>query len=187
MSRNAGGSQGNPEDEDRRATSGKQFSAIQQKLKQGDGDFKSYAGEIKAKIAKQHTTIDNLRNKNNALKEKIVKNNEDYAGGHQFLTATDGFGFQAVDYEKLYLDEEERAKMNENRIKTIQQNIVDKKREIGGVNAGLENQNSLVKQIKILENRLDKANQKFNEAISVNKSLRQSIDSLRRERVIFDK
>jgi myosin heavy subunit len=44
----------------------------------------------------------------------------------------------------------------------------------------------LVKQIKILENRLDKANQKFNEAISVNKNLRQQIDSLRRERVIFD-
>ena len=44
----------------------------------------------------------------------------------------------------------------------------------------------MVKQIKILENRLDKANQKFNEAISVNKNLRQQIDSLRRERVIFD-
>jgi len=37
-----------------------------------------------------------------------------------------------------------------------------------------------------LENRLDKANQKFNEAIALNKSLRQQIDSLRRERVIFD-
>ncbi len=42
------------------------------------------------------------------------------------------------------------------------------------------------KQIKILENRLDKANQKFNEAIAHNKNLRESIDSLRRERVIFD-
>jgi coiled-coil domain-containing protein 63/114 len=37
-----------------------------------------------------------------------------------------------------------------------------------------------------LENRLDKANQKFNEAISVNRNLRENIDSLRRERVIFD-
>lgn len=41
-------------------------------------------------------------------------------------------------------------------------------------------------QIRILENRLDKANQKFNEAIAKNKKLRESIDSLRRERVIFD-
>ena len=42
------------------------------------------------------------------------------------------------------------------------------------------------KQIKILENRLDKANQKFNETISVNKELKLVIDSLRKERVIFD-
>ena len=46
--------------------------------------------------------------------------------------------------------------------------------------------NALINQIKILENRLDKANQKFNEAIATNKNLRQNIDSLRRERVIFD-
>lgn len=108
-------------------------------------------------------------------------------GGHQYLAQTDGFGFQAINYEKLYEMEKHKFELNETYIKTIQDNIVEKKKEIGGVNAGLENQNSLVKQIKILENRLDKANQKFNEAISVNKSLRQTIDSLRRERVIFDK
>jgi len=37
-----------------------------------------------------------------------------------------------------------------------------------------------------LENWLDKVNQKFNVAISKNKDLRESIDSLRWERVIFD-
>ena len=69
----------------------------------------------------------------------------------------------------------------------MQDEIAKEKGRLGGVNAGAENQNALVKQIKILENRLDKANQKFNEAIAVNKNLRQTIDSLRRERVIFDK
>ena len=60
------------------------------------------------------------------------------------------------------------------------------KKLLGGVNAGQESESSLSRQIKILENRLDKANQKFNEAISVNTHLRQEIDSLRRERVVFD-
>lgn len=54
------------------------------------------------------------------------------------------------------------------------------------MNSGAESQNNLQKQIKILENRLDKANQKFNETISVNKELKLVIDSLRKERVIFD-
>ena len=41
-------------------------------------------------------------------------------------------------------------------------------------------------RIRILENRLDKALVKFNEALAHNKKLRENIDNLRRERVVFD-
>lgn len=54
------------------------------------------------------------------------------------------------------------------------------------MNSGAENESNLQKQIKILENRLDKANQKFNETTANNKQLKNIIDSFRRERVIFD-
>jgi len=57
---------------------------------------------------------------------------------------------------------------------------------MGGINASRENSSALDKQIRILENRLEKANQKFNESIANNKKLREEIDNLRRERVIFD-
>merc|ERR1712178_94510 len=56
----------------------------------------------------------------------------------------------------------------------------------GGAKAALENAKAVQKQIRILENRLDKALQKFNEAIAANRSLREQIDTLRRERVVFD-
>merc|ERR1719174_2940381 len=56
----------------------------------------------------------------------------------------------------------------------------------GGVKAALENAKAVQKQIRILENRLDKALQKFNEAIEANRTLREQIDTLRRERVVFD-
>ena len=90
-------------------------------------------------------------------------------------------------YRNMIKMEKDKLKKINGDIKIIEDQIVTQKRAIGGVNAGVETQNSLVKQIKILENRLDKANQKFNEAISINRNLRQQIDSLRRERVIFDK
>ncbi len=48
------------------------------------------------------------------------------------------------------------------------------------MNSGAENESNLQKQIKILENRLDKANQKYNETISVNRDLKNVIDSLRK-------
>lgn len=54
------------------------------------------------------------------------------------------------------------------------------------MNSGAENESNLQKQIKILENRLDKANQKYNETIAINRDLKDVIDSLRKERVIFD-
>merc|ERR1719316_1823698 len=56
----------------------------------------------------------------------------------------------------------------------------------GGTKAALENAKAVQKQIRILENRLDKALQKFNEAIEANRGLREEIDTLRRERVVFD-
>lgn len=54
------------------------------------------------------------------------------------------------------------------------------------MNAARENQAMIQKQIRILENRLDKALVKFNEALAHNKKLRDTIDDLRRERVVFD-
>jgi hypothetical protein len=54
----------------------------------------------------------------------------------------------------------------------FQKKIIEKKSNMNGYNAGALNESTLQKQIKILENRLDKANQKFNEAIGVNKELR---------------
>jgi len=56
----------------------------------------------------------------------------------------------------------------------------------GGTSSGRDMQSQVGKQIKILENRIDKANQKFSEAINTNKQLREDIDNLRRERVVFD-
>lgn len=57
---------------------------------------------------------------------------------------------------------------------------------LGGVNATAEIDQQVQRQIKVLESRLDKALVKFNEALSQNKSLREEIDHLRRERVTFE-
>jgi len=87
---------------------------------------------------------------------------------------------EKIDYEK-----KKTYEVGQN-IKTFKEEILKKRKILGGVNAAQENHSQIQKQIRILENRLDKANQKFNEAISHNKKLREEIDALRRERVIFD-
>lgn len=123
----------------------------------------------------------------------------------QIANAKNANAENLIDELKLEIDNEQKKREDiEKNIDKFQSKIIKNRQNLGGINAGVENQSALTKQvlisiffvllklkivkkIKILENRLDKANQKFNEAIAINKNLRQQIDSLRRERVIFDK
>jgi hypothetical protein len=57
---------------------------------------------------------------------------------------------------------------------------------MGGINVTKDSNVMINNQIHVLENRLDKALVKFNEALHINKELREQIDSLRRERGVFD-
>ena len=68
----------------------------------------------------------------------------------------------------------------------MKQKILHQRKSMGGVNAAKDNFSMIQKQIRILENRLDKALVKFNEAIAHNKTLRDTIDDLRRERIVFE-
>lgn len=105
----------------------------------------------------------------------------------------------------------------EGQIKTAQLKVLQQKQKTGGVNASKENDAVIAKQIRLLENRLDKELVKFNQALAEvggfeslmasvrdestiiltlythththtpqNKNLRERIDRLRKDRVIFD-
>lgn len=72
-------------------------------------------------------------------------------------------------------------------IKLFQKQILSQKSMVGGVNAGLDTQNTVVKKVKILENRLDKTRQKFNDIVTTNAGLVNEINSLMKERDIFER
>lgn len=85
--------------------------------------------------------------------------------------------------------ESDYANLMEDKLETTTKKIQVVREDMskhGGVNAAADNSKAVQKQIRILENRLDKALQKFNEAITANRSLREQIDTLRRERTVFD-
>lgn len=84
--------------------------------------------------------------------------------------------------------EYERAKIAEldTQIIKYQEQILEQKTRLGGVNAAQVNNQLIQKQIKVLDNRLDKSLLKFNETVAQNKVLRAKIDEYRRERIVFD-
>lgn len=54
----------------------------------------------------------------------------------------------------------------EEKIKLAQMKVLQQKQKMGGVNASKENDAMIAKQIRILENRLDKTLIKFNQALA---------------------
>lgn len=84
--------------------------------------------------------------------------------------------------------EGERRKIEELdlEIAKYQEKILEQKSKLGGINSAQVNNQLIQRQIKVLENRLDKSLLKFNETLAQNKELRHRIDEYRRERVVFD-
>lgn len=74
----------------------------------------------------------------------------------------------------------------ETQIRKTKEKIDEQRRKMGGVDAAREDTVKTQRQIKILENRLDKALAKHNEALAKNKQLRLTVDDLRKERLVFD-
>lgn len=57
---------------------------------------------------------------------------------------------------------------------------------MGGINTAREQSISIQKRIKLLENRLEKAYVKYNQSVKHTKELREQINNLRRERLMFE-
>ena len=82
--------------------------------------------------------------------------------------------------------EKRRTKDVESGIEHVRAKIIEQRREMGGVDAAQEKNTHIQRNLKMLENRLDKALGKYNDALAHNKQLRGTIDNLRKERVLFD-
>lgn len=87
-----------------------------------------------------------------------------------------------------YSIENERSTISntETQMTILKDKIWNQRKQMGGKNAATDNQRTVDKQVRILENRLDQALVKFNKSLANNRRLREEIDNLRGERVAFE-
>lgn len=166
-----------------------ELQKLQRQYRIMEGDRKAYSEESRILISKQRMTIDKIKSDNERLTEELKlleqRNNTRKANGQQTLKAQE-LSEQAESYNwKLKQLIPDIAELNKT-IALLGKEIDTKRAELGGVNAASENCGAVSKQIKVLENRLDKALVKYNKSLAVNKNLRATIDNLRRERLVFD-
>mmetsp|Transcript_12144 Transcript_12144/g.42918 ORF Transcript_12144/g.42918 Transcript_12144/m.42918 type:complete len:536 (-) Transcript_12144:45-1652(-) len=147
---------------------------------------KSYADESYLVLRKQQASIAKLRADNEALKMELGMETRSSAVKPAELAETSRLHDEAEKLERLMQDESRAISACDEQVLSLKQKTAEQRRSMGGVNAARENMAMVTKQVKILENRLDQALVKFNQALARNKSLREAIDDLRRERVVFD-
>jgi len=166
-----------------------EYARLQREYRNIEQNRRAYTEESQNIIKRQQAAISKLKKDEDALKAELAMERRHTNGKHGGTASTSQLAIlqdqgdtftQKIAVETKNMDELNKA------IKIMNSKILQQKKMMGGVNASKENQKMVQKQIKILENRLDKALVKFNEALAHNKSLRDTIDGLRRERVVFD-
>ena len=139
-------------------------------------------------IKRQRQAIEKIRKENERLKEQLKAESQQNAAASDGNSVSVIAGLQEVceRYQRKIDVEKRRLEELEKQSKIINVKTLEQQQNRGGVNAVKESDRAVQKQIRVLENRLDKALVKFNEALAFNKQLREEIDNLRRERVVFD-
>jgi coiled-coil domain-containing protein 63/114 len=103
------------------------------------------------------------------------------------MQSTSRFSLDMPETLKQKIDAEKQKSSDlDKKIAEYQEILLQLRKNMGGVNSGAEKQKKLSKEIKNLENRLDKAMQKYNQTISHNKQLRLEIDKLRKDKNIYE-
>lgn len=165
-----------------------ELQQLQREYRHMELNRRAYAEESQLVLRKQQATIDKLRKDNEMIKGELAimmrTTNKNISPSQQeIISKLQDQGDRlatTVEFEKRNI------KTLEEQIHVMKQKVLQQRKAMGGVNASKENYQMIQKQIRILENRLDKSLVKFNEAIAHNKKLRDSIDDLRRERVVFE-
>eukprot|EP00742_Colponemidia_sp_Colp-10_P004158 GILJ01004437.1.p1 GENE.GILJ01004437.1~~GILJ01004437.1.p1 ORF type:complete len:581 (-),score=146.53 GILJ01004437.1:80-1822(-) len=165
-----------------------ELSDLYKKYRIMEGDRRAYAEESQAEIRRQQAQMRKLKEENDKmqkemeLRTKVTPRRASTAGSSREMGLQQQLELikQKADTQKKVNDDLDRQ------IKQLQSQAEVERMKTGGVGAQVDNDKMLERQIRTLENRLNKAVVKFNEAIAHNKTLREEIDALRKERLLFD-
>jgi hypothetical protein len=161
---------------------------LQRKYKIMEGNRKSYTEDAQHHIRRQRQTIDKLKFDNSQLKTELEAQREDQnnAPGPHAQAEIMRLGDFADLYTRKIEMERRRVEELDQHLALSDAKIVEQRRALGGADAAKEGDQQIEKQVRVLENKLDKTLTQFNEALARNKNMRAEIDVLRVERVNFD-
>ncbi|EPZ36351.1 hypothetical protein O9G_004010 [Rozella allomycis CSF55] len=163
---------------------------LQRQYRIMEGDRKAYSEESRNFLKKQKSSIDQLKTDNMVLLNEIKLYEARLSAIKDGLKSKNGVGSESIQDQLEHFQKKMKYLQDtihdiDNEALKCEKELNDQRVKMGSMNATQTNI-AIQKQIRILENRLDKALIKFNKSLATNKTLRDVIDNLRRERSVFE-
>ncbi|KAJ3111898.1 hypothetical protein HDU96_005177 [Phlyctochytrium bullatum] len=165
-----------------------------------EGDRKAYYETSQWAIRQNKEEIATLRGANKELSEAIARlkkvvssfyppkgeqNEVEMYSNRIAMTELEKLDHRICEIHKRYDELQAEARSKETRLREMKDQLADLKRESEMVKANLQD-SPQAKEIRMLENRLDKAMIKYNEAQSIRKTYEHIVKRLQEERLSFD-
>ncbi|KAJ3066696.1 hypothetical protein HDU98_010016 [Podochytrium sp. JEL0797] len=153
-----------------------------------EGDRKAYYETSQWAIRQNKEEVSHLRSQNKELSEsiaKIKKHDMDSQSLRSSMTELEKFDQRICEIHRKYDELQAEARAKEDKLCEMRDQLADLKREAELVKSNMQD-SSQAKEIRMLENRLDKAMIKYNEAQSIRKTYEHIVKRLQDERLTFD-
>ena len=136
-----------------------ELDELQRRYRIMEGDRKSYAEEVQNVVRKQKSQIEKLNRENSQLKAELSLQSRAATLGDTGIVCTRMTQLQdAVDVITRQIEVEKRKTDElDGRIRTVREDVLNERRDMGGNNAPQEQNQAIVKQTKVLEHRLHRA------------------------------
>ncbi|KAJ3014258.1 hypothetical protein HKX48_005240 [Thoreauomyces humboldtii] len=153
-----------------------------------EGDRKAYYETSQWAIRQNKEEVSHLRIQNKELSDaiaKVKKSEADGASTRVSMTELDRADQRICEMHKKYDELQADARSKDSRLRLMTDQLADLGREADTVRSNLQD-SPQAKEIRMLENRLDKATIKYNEAQAVKKTYERIVERLQEERLGFD-
>lgn len=164
------------------------LAKLQRQFRVTEGSRKQQADQAQNILRKQHAMIEALQAENADLMKNLslAGSRQNEQKDQQVTSKFEELKEKEAHYKKSHEEDKRSITELDRRIREMERKISKQRKEMGGVHMSQQQHIAVQKQIRVMENRLDKASVRFNSSLATNAQLRSMIDHLRQERSVFE-
>lgn len=161
---------------------------LQRKFRLTEGSRKQYAEHAANSLRKQQAMIEALQAENVDLKKNLslASSRQNEVRDKLIADRFEDLLSNQIQYKDSITEEEMAIHELEKKIRDMELVLAQRRKDVGGAMMSQTQGLYLHKQMRVKENRLDKAAIRFNTSLASNAQLRFKIDHLRKDRSVFE-